>query len=414
MDEAEPTVSRINYDGVMHTIPSLCRIPAAALALALAACLPQRTSPSAPPAASAAAPFVGAADSALARLLQARLDSLRTAQRLPGVSLALALPDGRTLAITSGFADTARRVPLRPTDRFLHGSVGKTYVSAIALQLVAHDSLDLEAPVSRYLGQLPWFRRLPNAQTITVRQLLTHTSGLVRYEFDPRVATVLRAEPLKAWTPAERLSYLLDATAPFAAGSGWEYSDTNYIVLGMILEQVTGRPYDTLLRTRLLAPLGLTNTRPADRPDLADMANGYAGPKNELGGYDASLDAKGRLRINPQFEWTGGGVAGTTTDLARWGKLLYEGRAFDPALLPRLVDGVPARLGRDVRYGLGVMLRPTAIGESWGHGGFFPGYATELVYFPEARIAAAINVNTSDPYPRGLVTFVAEAVRAAR
>jgi D-alanyl-D-alanine carboxypeptidase len=353
-------------------------------------------------------------DSALVRTLQAKLDSLRAAQRLPGVSLALALPDGRTLAVTSGFADTARRVPLRPDDRLLHGSVGKTFVSAVAMQLVAHDSLDLDAPVARYLGHLPWFARLPNARVVTVRQLLTHTSGLVRYEFDPRVAAVLRAQPLKVWTPEERLSYLFDATPPFAAGRGWDYSDTNFIVLGMVLERITARPYDTLLRTRLLGPLGLTNTVPADRPDLPGLANGYAGAKNELGGFDASLDARGRLRINPQFEWTGGGVAGTTTDLARWGKLLYEGRAFDPALLPRLVDGVPARLGRDVRYGLGVMLRPTALGVTWGHGGFFPGYATELLYFPDLKIAAAIHTNVTDPYPRGLVPFVVDAVRAAR
>jgi D-alanyl-D-alanine carboxypeptidase len=182
----------------------------------------------------------------------------------------------------------------------------------------------------------------------------------------------------------------------------------------MILERVTGRPYDTLLRTRLLEPLRLTNTIPADRPDLPGLANGYAGAQNELGGYDASLDERGRLRVNPQFEWTGGGVASTTADLARWGKLLYEGRAFDAALLPRVLDGVPARLGRDVRYGLGVMLRPTALGVTWGHSGFFPGYATELLYFPDLKIAAAIQANVTAPYPRGLVPFVVDAVRAAR
>jgi D-alanyl-D-alanine carboxypeptidase len=241
---------------------------------------------------------------------------------------------------------------------------------------------------------------------------MMHTSGLVRYEFDPRATAVLRAQPMKAWTPEERLSYLLDTQPPFAAGAGWDYSDTNYIVLGMILERITGRPYYDELRRRVLVPLALAHTIPSDRPDLPGLANGYAGAQNELGGYDASLDADGRLRVNPQFEWTGGGVASTTADLARWGKLLYEGRAFDAALLPRMLDGVPARLGRDVRYGLGVMLRPTALGVTWGHSGFFPGYATELLYFPELRIAAAIQVNATAPYPRGLVPFLVEAVRA--
>ena len=242
---------------------------------------------------------------------------------------------------------------------------------------------------------------------------MNHTSGLVRYEFDPRATAVLREQPMKAWTPEERLSYLFDTAAPFAAGAGWDYSDTNYIVLGMILERITGRPYHDELRRRLLGPLGLANTIPSDRPDLPGLANGYAGPKNDLGGYDASLDDRGRLRVNPQFEWTGGGIASTTADLARWGKLLYEGRAFDASLLPRMLDGVPSKLGRDVKYGLGVMTRPTALGPAWGHSGFFPGYATELLYFPDLKIAAAIQVNATAPYPRGLVPFLIEAARTA-
>ncbi|MDF1503812.1 serine hydrolase domain-containing protein, partial [Roseisolibacter sp. H3M3-2] len=379
-------------------------------------CLPKTAWPptsAVAPAAATTAPAVAPRDAALARVLQAALDSSRAAQRLPGLSLALALPDGRTLALTSGHADTARRVPLRPTDRLLQGSVGKTYVAAVAMQLVAHDSLDLDAPVARYLGHLPWWPRVPNARDVTVRQLMTHTSGLVRYEFDPRATAVLRAQPMKTWTPEERLSYLLDKAPPFAAGQGWDYSDTNYIVLGMILERITGTPYDSLLRTRLLGPLGLAGTVPADRPDVPAIANGYAGADNELGGYDASLDARGHLLVNPQFEWTGGGVASTTADLARWGKLLYEGRAFDAALLPRVLDGVPARLGRDVRYGLGVMLRPTALGVTWGHSGFFPGYATELLYFPELKIAVAVQANSTAPYPRGLVPLAVAAARAA-
>jgi D-alanyl-D-alanine carboxypeptidase len=244
---------------------------------------------------------------------------------------------------------------------------------------------------------------------------MTHTSGLVRYEFDPRATAVLRAEPMKAWTPLDRLQYLFGATAPFAAGQGWDYSDTNYIVLGMIIERLTGRPYYAELLRRVLVPLGLTHTVPSDRPDIPGLANGYAGPKNDLGGYDASLDATGHMRVNPQFEWTGGGIASTTEDLARWGKLLYEGRAFDAALVRRMVDAaVPARLGPNVKYGLGVIVRQTALGEAWGHSGFFPGYATEMLYFPDLKIAAAIQANGTDPYPRGLVPFLVRAAREAR
>ena len=381
-------------------------LTAIALGASLAACAPRAATIT-------AAPAVDVRDTALARALQTKLDSLRGVLHFPGATLAVALPDGRVVAVASGLADTTRRIPLRTTDKLLSGSVGKTYVSAVAMQLVHEGKLDLDAPIARWLGGAPWFARLPNAQAITVRQLMNHTSGLVRYEFDPRATVVLREQPMKAWTPEERLSYLLDTAAPFAAGQGWDYSDTNYIVLAMILERITGRPYYDELRRRILVPLQLTNTIPSDRPDLPGLANGYAGPKNDLGGYDASLDASGRLRVNPQFEWTGGGIASTTADLARWGKLLYEGKAFDAALLPRMLDGVPSKLGRDVRYGLGVMTRPTALGPAWGHSGFFPGYATELLYFPDLKVAAAIQVNVTAPYPRGLVPFLVEAARTA-
>jgi D-alanyl-D-alanine carboxypeptidase len=101
--------------------------------------------------------------------------------------------------------------------------------------------------------------------------------------------------------------------------------------------------------------------------------------------------------INPQFEWTGGGIASTPSDLARWAKLLYEAGAFDDELLEQMLEGVSApMLGREAKYGLGVIVRPTALGTSYGHSGFFPGYMTEVMYWPEHRIAVAVQVNTSE------------------
>ena len=344
-------------------------------------------------------------------LLQHKLDSVRAANRWPGASLAVALADGTRLAVASGMADTLRKVPLHPGNRLLQGSVGKTYVSAVALQLVHEKKLDLDARISTYLGREPWFARLPNAADITVRQLMNHTSGLVRYEFQPAFTAALRADPFKSWTAEERLAFIFGTPAPFAAGAGWEYSDTNYIVLGMIIEQLTGNSYYAELRRRILDPLGLTNTIPSDRPDLPGLANGYAGPRNELGGYDASL-VNGRMAANPGLEWTGGGIASTTEDLARWAQLLYEGKAFDPSLLPVLLDGVPARLGRDAKYGLGVIIRPTPLGITYGHSGFFPGYATEVIYYPDTRVALALQVNVTDPYPRGMVAVLVDVARA--
>jgi D-alanyl-D-alanine carboxypeptidase len=378
------------------------RVVALLFVVSLAACTPRR----------GAIPVRAddAATVALRAELQRKLDSLRVAGRFPGATLGVARADGRTVALATGLSDTTQKIAMQPVDRLLQGSVGKTYVSAVALQLVHEGKLGLDDRISKYLASEPWFARLPNGADITVRQLMTHTSGLVRYEFQPAATRVLREQPTKSWTAEERVSFILGMNPPFAAGAGWEYSDTNYIVLGMIIERVSGRPYYDELRRRILEPLALRNTLPSDRRDLPGVVNGYAGPGNELGGYDASLVA-GRFAINPQFEWTGGGIASTADDLARWAKLLYEGKAFDASLLPELLRGVPARLGRDTRYGLGVIIRPTPLGEAWGHSGFFPGYATEMLYFPQSKVAVALQINATNPYPRGMVAFLIEAAR---
>ena len=349
---------------------------------------------------SAAPPAPAASVSTIRTRVQATLDSIRAGGAFPGMSAGIALPDGQVLSLATGLADTALRTRLEPDALLLAGSVGKTYVAAVALQLVSEGKLGLDEPISTYLGTEPWFSRLPNAAAITVRMLMNHTSGLVRYEFKPEFTRDLTANPDKVWRPAELVAYILDTEAPFPAGGGWDYSDTNYIVLGMIIERVAGATLNDEIARRLLRPLGLTRTVPSDRREIPGLAQGYAGPGNPFGGTDAMI-VDGKFAINPQFEWAGGGYAVSGGDLARWAKALYEGRAFDASLVAAMVEGVPAKLGPEARYGLGVIVRPTPLGPSWGHSGFFPGYVTEMRYFPEHRLAVAFLINTSVPRALG-------------
>lgn len=363
---------------------------------------------------------------ALRSRLQLRLDSLHAAGRFPGATVGVALPDGQLLALAVGFADTARDQRMQPNHRMLQGSVGKTYVAAVALQLVREGKLDLDQKIERYLGNEPWWKgsdgrvRLPNGADITVRQLMTHTSGVVRYEFKPEFLRDLTRDPLRTWTAAQRLAYVLDSSAPFAAGQGWEYSDTNYILLGLIIEKLTGASLYDQVRRRILEPHGLRNTIPSDRIELPGVAQGYAGPDNAFGGSDAMI-RDGRFTVNPQLEWAGGGFASTTEDLARWARLLYEGHVFGDTLLRAAVQGVEARgLGQGAQYGLGVIIRQTPLGISYGHSGFFPGYLTEMRYYPQHRFGIALQFNTSVGRSIGrnpgmvlqeLATLVADALR---
>lgn len=341
--------------------------------------------------------------------LQQRLEQLVTQWQptsgAPGVSLGLVTRDGAVYSATAGVANRTTQTPVKTDDLMLAGSTGKTFFAALAVQLIEAGTLGLDEKISTYLGKRPWFPRLPNANAITVRHLMTHTSGLVRYEMNPKFTADLRAQPDRVWKPEEQLAYLFDTTAAFAPGEGWDYSDTNYIVLAMVLEQVTGtKAYDEITR-RFLGPLTLTRVVPQTGRVIAGLVQGYAGPKDPIGLPDEVI-SDGKFVINPQFEWGGGGFATSARDLARWGHELYRGRALSPKARALMIDsGVPARLGPETKYGLGVIIRPTTpVGPVVGHSGFFPGYLTELVHAQDSGATVAVQVNTSAGV-RGLLRF---------
>ena len=332
--------------------------------------------------------------------LQAKFEELHKAASFPGGTAGFILADGSSFGMAVGVSDRTAGTPMKASDRLLLGSVGKTYASAVALQMIHEKKFSLDDTLDKFFGTQPWFPRIANGRMITVRHLMTHTSGLVRYEFNPKFTQDLSANPDKVWTGVDRLAYLFDAKPPFAPGAGWEYSDTNYIVLGMIIEQVSKSTFYDEARKRLLLPFALKDTVPADSRTVPGLVQGYAGQNNPFGGSDEMIK-DGKFAVNPQFEWTGGGWAVTALDLARWGKVLYEGKAFDSSMMAPFLDGVPAKLGPESKYGLGVIIRPSAAGPTYGHSGFMPGYQTELLYFPEMKVSMAVQVNSSAPRSTG-------------
>jgi D-alanyl-D-alanine carboxypeptidase len=324
------------------------------------------------------------------------VDSLRIAGNLPGLSISIITEENAPINFSSGFSDKEANTPLKPSDKFLQGSVGKTYVAAVALKLVESGKLKLEEKALTYLGHYNWFTRIPNANDVTVKMLMNHTSGIMRYEFKEQFTTDLTKAPTKTWKPEELLHYVLDEQPSFNAGEGWEYSDTNYILLGMIIEKITGQPYYSILQKEFLTPLKLSNTFPSDKINLPGLTQAYAGIDNPFGGQDRVVKDNGDFIINPQFEWTGGGIYSTTEDLVRWGKQLYGGQVLNSKSMSLMLDGVPAKLGPNAKYGLGVIIRQTPMGVAYGHSGFFPGFLTELIYFPEHQVCVALQTNSSD------------------
>ena len=204
----------------------------------------------------------------LRQQLQKKLNAFHSAGTFPGATVGIALADGTSFGLAVGLSDVTAKRAMTPNDLMLQGSVGKTYAAAVALQLVHEGRIGLDDKIEKYLGGESWFSHLPNAHDITVRMLMNHTSGLVRYEFNEKFTADLTRQPDKTWKPEELVAYILDTTAPFGAGKGWDYSDTNYIVLGMIIERVTGSTYYQEMERRILKPLSLRRTVPSDRRSI--------------------------------------------------------------------------------------------------------------------------------------------------
>ncbi|MGV3618398.1 MAG: serine hydrolase domain-containing protein [Fimbriimonas sp.] len=347
---------------------------------------------------------------------EAKLRELFAASQAPGVAASFVRPDGKVHTVVAGLADRERNLPMRPRHRLLAGSVGKTFFAAAILRVWDEGRVDLDRPVARVLGKEAWFGRLPNARTLTLRNLMTHTSGIPEHVQLPAFTDRLKQQPDRVWTPPELLAYVEDVKPLFEAGKGWAYADTNFILAAYAVEKETGLQLYGEIERRFLKPLRLQDTLPSVKPRIAAMATGYAGPGNPFAA-EGPVFHNDRLDINPQFEWAGGGFYSTSGDLARWAHELYAGKALSSRARKAMIDAqTPAKTGRDHRYGLGVQVRPSPMGAGHGHGGWYPGYLTEMEYFPEHRLAVAIQFNTDDMRklgqpPRAWLIKLAEAVK---
>lgn len=331
--------------------------------------------------------------------LEATLDEYRARYGFPGATAAIALPDGTLATAATGLADVENGRAMTPETPMLAASIGKSFVATTALALEADGVLARDGRVATHLGDRDWFARLPNHDTMTVDDLMRHTAGLPDHVHMESFATEMAARMVNgadALSPEAAIASVLDAAPLFPAGAGWSYSDTGYLLLGLVIEEAAGRPWYDLVAERLLDPLGLDATAPSDRRDIPGLAAGYTVPGNPFGMPPRTMDAAGRLVWDPAMEWTGGGLVSTSPDLARWGHLLFGGEAIAAPYLDRLLDGVavsPDTPG--IRYGAGVALYDdTPRGPVWGHGGWIPGYVSSLRNYADHGVTVAFQINT--------------------
>jgi len=341
---------------------------------------------------------------------QAKLDQLHAAAGFPGATIGFVLADGRSGSVSTGVSDLATKRPLVPTDLMLAGSIGKTFVAAVMIQLAQEGKINLDDRIEQWFKAEPWFARLPNANEITIRMLLNHSSGIANHADDDKFYKALAGNPDRVWKYEDLIAFVLNKKPLFAAGKGFAYADTNYILVGMIIEQVTGTTLYAEVTRRFLKPLRLDHIVPQEGRIIPGVVNGYSS-FTMLAGLRGAMIVDGKFTINPQVEWAGGGFASTAEDLARWARALYGSDLIKKPFTDQMLAGI--KTGEVDLYGLGVEIGEGRWGKSYGHDGLFPGYVAAMAYFPQYQVAVAIQVNTDreKQVGAGLSGYLDEAMK---
>lgn len=328
------------------------------------------------------------------KVVDDKLTELWKDSKAPGLSFSLVLPDGSSKTFTRGWADVDNKVKMTSNTKMLGGSTGKVFYSVVALQLIEEGILKLDEPIFQTMSEYSWFSKIPNAKHLTIRALMRHETGIPRYVFSPEFQEDIVKDVDKKWEPKELLSYIFDDEPEFKVGASFSYSDTNYIILAMLIEKITGNTLYEEVQKRVLDKADLKNVVPQTERNYEHIAQGY-NAENDSFFPGLQFDSNGNSRYNLNFEWAGGGLVITTHDLAVLGKKIYEGKMFDASLLRDYFDGIDAgRLGG--KWGLGVHIKEGSSGATYGHSGFMPGYITNMIYYAQDKFSICYQINTSD------------------
>ncbi|MEV4344393.1 serine hydrolase domain-containing protein [Actinoplanes sp. NPDC049596] len=326
--------------------------------------------------------------------LQAAVDDLHTLG-ITGVQ-GLSRVDGRTDRARAGVGDLETGAPVPVDGYFRMGSTTKTFVAVVVLQLAGEHRLSLDDTVDHWLPGVVTGNGNDGRQ-ITIRQLLQHTSGLYSYQNDLAILGSYEgylAHRLDHHEPADLVALAMRHKPEFEPGTSWDYSSTNYILAGMIIEKATGRTWSAEVTDRIVRPLGLRHTSyPGDRAAL---------PTPHAKAYQ-QWSPGGPLRdttiLNPTVTGAAGGLITTPSDLARFWPALQQGRLLKPAQMAAMHRTVPAVTWNDgTRYGLGIQFMPNRCGGYWSHGGDVPGSRTANAVSPNGRRVVVLSLTTP---PRG-------------
>jgi D-alanyl-D-alanine carboxypeptidase len=327
--------------------------------------------------------------------MQATVENVMEQANIPGAVVGVWAPDMGEWVATFGTADITSGREMAKEDKVRIASNTKTFTATLVLLLAGEGLLDLDDRLEEYIQGVPY------GNEITIRQLLNMTAGIYSFSEDVDFLEAFTADPLMEMTPQESLDIALTHPPDFPPGQGWHYSDTNYEILGMIVEQVTGNAIEDEMQARIIEPLGLSNTSFPTTPDM---------PEGHSRGY--VLESDGNLvdytRVNPSVPWAGGAMISNLEDLKIWAKALATGELLSPNMHEQQLEWVevPELANVEGKYGLGIM----SLGGFQGHNGAIFGYNSTVLYLPEddATIVVLLNKSTNSSQESMLI-FIALA-----
>ncbi|QSE97844.1 serine hydrolase domain-containing protein [Fulvivirga lutea] len=315
--------------------------------------------------------------------LQDLIDEM-VASGVPGVMMSVNYDDTIRWSGSSGKADLANNIDLSPCNITRVGSTVKTFTAIAILLLQEEGKLHLDDLVSQYLDN-NILQGLANAKQASIRQLLQHSSGIYNYIANPRFQTASLNDLTKTWQPKELLDYARNEAAEFSPGSDVQYSNTNYILLGKIIEAIEQKPFYEVFAERIFKPLNLSNTRFAATDPIPDgIIQGY-------------IDLYSNLNVINSTEYSGwdyftadGGLISNSNDLNVFLHQLFNGYIIQESSLNEMITWkAPKKQDSetfDTYYGLGIFRIDTDFGPAYMHSGDAIGYFASMVYFPNYNV----------------------------
>ncbi|MDA2626358.1 serine hydrolase [Bacillus cereus] len=313
----------------------------------------------------------------------------------PGI-LAKTSEGGKTWSYAAGVADLSTKKPMKTDFRFRIGSVTKTFTATVVLQLAGENRLNLDDSIEKWLPGVIQGNGYDDKQ-ITIRQLLNHTSGIANYT----MSKDFNMMDTKKSYPAEGLVKMGISMPPdFAPGKSWSYSNTGYVLLGILIEKVTGNSYAEEIENRIIEPLELSNTF------LPGNSSVIPGTKHARGyvQLDRASEPKDVTYYNPSMASSAGDMISTADDLNKFFSYLIGGKLLKEQQLKQMLTTVPTGVDELGDSGLGIFKMKLSNGESiWGHGGTIPGFLTFAGGTLGGKHTLVVNLNslkadTSDPF----------------